>query len=182
MTRPYPKVIHGVYGHLSREEAWFLLEISDKLGPGIYAELGTCCGRSAILVAEGINKNNLTDTFVHTVDFFPGKDEKNKANASKETAISNIAIKGLDHLIRMHVGDSAKTAEEFEDHSVKFLFIDAAHDYNSVKRDYTAWERKIMPGGIVAFHDSNMEGVSRLLSEIGKPFNFVETIAWREMP
>ena len=182
MTRPFPKIIHGVHGHLSREEAWFLLEIPSKLGAGIYAELGTCCGRSAILVAEGIRQNSLVDTFVHTVDYFPDKDAENKAGASYDIAVSNIKDKGLDHLIKMHIGDSAKTAEEFEDYSVKFLFIDADHDYGSVKRDYEAWEQKIMPGGVIAFHDSILPSISRLLNETGKPFNFVESIAWREMP
>jgi len=36
---------------------------------------------------------------------------------------------------------------------VDFLFVDADHAYESVRRDFELYERLVRPGGIIAFHD-----------------------------
>ena len=48
---------------------------------------------------------------------------------------------------------SLEAAEAIADHSLDFAFIDARHDYESVKEDLQAWFDKIKPGGILAGHD-----------------------------
>lgn len=50
-------------------------------------------------------------------------------------------------------GLSVTMAEQVPDESLGFLFIDAAHDYESVKADLHAWVPKVKQGGIVAMHD-----------------------------
>ena len=48
---------------------------------------------------------------------------------------------------------SLNAAKRFNDYSLDFVFIDAAHDYKSVKEDIHAWAPKVRIGGIVAGHD-----------------------------
>ena len=48
---------------------------------------------------------------------------------------------------------SWEAATLFEDNSVDFVFIDADHQYESVKKDITAWYPKIKIGGIMSGHD-----------------------------
>ena len=48
---------------------------------------------------------------------------------------------------------SIKAARRFEDESLDFVFIDAAHDYDSVKEDIAAWAPKVRKDGIVSGHD-----------------------------
>jgi len=48
---------------------------------------------------------------------------------------------------------SVEAAAEVEDHSFDFVYIDARHDYESVKEDLEAWCAKVRPGGILAGHD-----------------------------
>lgn len=56
---------------------------------------------------------------------------------------------------RLIVGDSAAAASEFEDGSLDFVFIDADHSYEAVRRDIDAWRSKVKPGGWFGGHDYN---------------------------
>jgi predicted O-methyltransferase YrrM len=48
---------------------------------------------------------------------------------------------------------SVEAAENFDDNSMDFVFLDADHSYESVKADITAWWPKIKPGGWLCGHD-----------------------------
>jgi hypothetical protein len=48
---------------------------------------------------------------------------------------------------------SVEAAAKAPDHSFDFVYIDARHDYASVKEDLEAWASKVRPGGILAGHD-----------------------------
>ena len=45
------------------------------------------------------------------------------------------------------------------------VFIDAAHDYESVRKDIAAWRKCVRPGGILCGHDINWPGVGRAVGE-----------------
>ena len=60
---------------------------------------------------------------------------------------------------------SVNASKRFNDNSLDFIFIDAAHDYKSVKADIDAWLPKIKPGGIIAGHDLHAEGVKQAVIE-----------------
>ena len=48
---------------------------------------------------------------------------------------------------------SVEASKDFEDGSLDLVYIDAAHDYNSVKQDILTWLPKIKKGGFIAGHD-----------------------------
>ena len=48
---------------------------------------------------------------------------------------------------------SVKAARRFADGSLDFVFIDAAHEYESASEDIEAWAPKVRRGGIVSGHD-----------------------------
>jgi hypothetical protein len=48
---------------------------------------------------------------------------------------------------------SVEAAKKVADGSLDFVYIDARHDYESVKEDLAAWVDKVRPGGIFAGHD-----------------------------
>ncbi|MCI0537098.1 MAG: class I SAM-dependent methyltransferase [Verrucomicrobiales bacterium] len=49
--------------------------------------------------------------------------------------------------------DSVIAAAAIPDESLDFVFIDAEHTYDAVRKDIAAWAPKVRPGGIVAGHD-----------------------------
>lgn len=49
--------------------------------------------------------------------------------------------------------NSEEAAIHFADNSLDFVYIDADHSYESVKRDLQAWYPKVRKGGILGGHD-----------------------------
>lgn len=48
---------------------------------------------------------------------------------------------------------SPEICSEFEDESIDFVYIDALHDYESVKKDINGWYPKLKKGCIISGHD-----------------------------
>jgi hypothetical protein len=53
---------------------------------------------------------------------------------------------------------------------IDFIYIDGAHDYDSVREDVAAWWDRLMPGGILAGHDfdEHHPGVVRAVTEFAR--------------
>jgi hypothetical protein len=48
---------------------------------------------------------------------------------------------------------SAEAAERIRSATLDFVYIDARHDYGSVRQDLALWHPKLRPGGLLAGHD-----------------------------
>lgn len=70
--------------------------------------------------------------------------------------------------VEILVTDSSRGSSFFADGSVDFVFLDAAHDYESVCRDIRAWLPKVRSGGWLAGDDycDVWPGVKRAVSEL----------------
>jgi len=63
-------------------------------------------------------------------------------------------------------GDSSQMADNVKDNSLDFIFIDADHRYEPVKRDIAAWVPKLKPGGLLSGHDISLPGVQKAVEEL----------------
>ncbi len=61
--------------------------------------------------------------------------------------------------------NSTDAANLLADRSISFVYIDARHDYYSCMRDMRAWWSTIRPGGVLAGHDWDMQGVQFAVRE-----------------
>jgi predicted O-methyltransferase YrrM len=62
--------------------------------------------------------------------------------------------------------ESVSAAATYADGSLDFVFIDAAHDYQSVVDDIRAWGPKMKPGGTLAGHDYQREEFQRAVHDV----------------
>lgn len=106
-------------------------------------EVGTYEGKSfAYLIVEAINAGKEFE--ITGVDSFTFAGLLNKFNKNMEP------VSGKFNII---MDQSWLAAEKFPDKSLDFVFIDADHVYENVKKDVLAWMPKIKEGGIIAGHD-----------------------------
>jgi SAM-dependent methyltransferase len=69
--------------------------------------------------------------------------------------------------VKMLRQTSEQAANELKDKTFDLVFIDAAHDYESVKADIRRWYPLVREGGVMAGHDFNHKwpGVQRAIAE-----------------
>ena len=70
---------------------------------------------------------------------------------------------------------SPEICYDFEDESIDFIYIDALHDYESVKKDINGWYPKLRYGCIIAGHDYSPRwpGVIQAVNEFVKENSLV---------
>jgi predicted O-methyltransferase YrrM len=149
-----------------------------------FVEVGSWQGKSASFMAvEIINQNK--NIKLHCVDTWEGSIEHANDDIIKnqllyDTFLKNIEpVKSVINPIKMSSRDAART---FDDNSLDFVFIDAAHDYESVREDIYAWFPKLTPGGILAGHDKTWPGVVKAVNEFlsctGLPLHIMDRDVW----
>jgi predicted O-methyltransferase YrrM len=129
-----------------------------------FVEVGTWKGMSACFMAvEIINSNK--DIKFDCVDNWEYVENlqydlpKELYKDLYETFLNN--IKPVKHIINPVRSLSWEGAANYANNSLDFVFIDAAHDYESSKKDIEAWFPKMKTNGIIAGHDYHNNGVCK---------------------
>jgi hypothetical protein len=141
------------------------------------AEVGVWMGRSIICLAQELKRLGKTKVKILAIDNFKGESNQTehadtialleKRNSDLKTEfLRNIDRCGVADMITLLPGESAARAQDVPDAHLSFLFIDAAHDYDSVKADLTAWLPKVKPGHPIAGHDAQHEPVMKAVNEV----------------
>jgi hypothetical protein len=148
-----------------------------------FVEIGAWKGQSAAFMeVEIINSGK--DIEFHVIDTWEGSEEHwNPESPSFEPILKEqgtifpIFKKNLSrvwHKINPIQSTSIKAVERFNDKSVDFVYIDAAHDYENVISDIKAWLPKVKDTGLIAGDDYAWDGVERAVREIFKDRFVVE--------
>jgi molybdenum cofactor biosynthesis enzyme MoaA/predicted O-methyltransferase YrrM len=158
------EVISKISGWFSLDEARLLANLASEI-PAEYniVEVGSFQGRSTCALAVGAKKGFQNP--IHAIDTFFGL-----RGIFPESTLSifqtNLRKKGLEKNVTIHRGKSVETAESWSGKNIGLLFIDADHDYESVKGDLDAWLPHVSPTGLIALHDCNQLGPNKLLRQI----------------
>jgi predicted O-methyltransferase YrrM len=113
-------------------------------------EIGCFKGTTARAMADN------THGIVTCVDFWP---DENIYLTFRE----NLRDLNNVNIIRRKSVDAAKLVRGS---TFDFVFVDADHEYESVRDDILSWKPMIRPGGICAGHDRQWNGVRQAIDEL----------------
>ena len=128
---------------------------------GVVVEVGVAAGAFSQEIWDATQPSRL-----HLIDLWrTGSRASGKAISGGKAKNRQSRLNDLDRVkdrfaqqiedgnVRIHQGLSWDMILELEDESVDWTYIDAAHDYESVKKDLHAILPKIRPNGIISGHD-----------------------------
>ncbi len=143
----------------------FEIITDDLTGKLTIAEIGVYQGRGTALICVNLINKGIEFEY-HAIDHFNGSLEHDN-NIDYESITRN-NLKPLEGLINIHKNDSIKQSTLFPDHYFDIVYIDASHDYESVKEDIHAWLPKVKPGGYICGDDycTSWDGVYNAVNEI----------------
>lgn len=147
--------------HALKIEGWLTEAEAEALGKmaseaSLIAELGSWLGRSTVAMAANALGH------VYAVDTWQGSAEHQDILCGKpqDWLYGEFLRNTKDYPIFPLRMDSLRAAEFFRILGVKFdlIFLDASHDYESVKADILFWEPLLTSSGTLAGHDYDTIG------------------------
>lgn len=156
--------------------------------PKIIFELGSFLGYSTIKLINFCKKHGLDNVKVLCIDTWLGGSEHwtHEKNTMVDKfnfcdSISNLYDQFCKNIILNKCENNVITLPNTTDvmfdvlsfYNIKadLIFVDASHDYNSVKRDLFNYNNLLNENGIIYGHDWNWEGVNNAVREFLQSYN-----------
>ena len=134
----------------------------------VFVEVGSWLGHSVSYLAQKVkDKPNIK---IYAIDLFDDsydlRDHKHLDGIRYKLFQNNLMEANVNDIVVPIKSISWDGAANFSDKSVDFVFIDADHSYEAVKKDIEAWIPKIRKNGIISGHDySDPSGVKQAVDE-----------------
>ena len=123
-----------------------------------FVEVGSWKGKSSAYMAVEIANSN-KDIEFYCIDTWEGSVEHDGMKELPQ--LYNIFLDNMKPVEEYYFPlkiSSLDACKKFKDNSLDFVFLDASHEYEDIKKDIKAWLPKIKSGGILAGHDYYNEG------------------------
>lgn len=166
-------LMRPVWGWFSEEEAGLLLSTVSRAlrelpGNCAVVEIGSYLGRSTVLLASAVHDLRphgqvvAIDPHAGVVSIAGGLGH---GVPTYEAFCANVVAAGLQDTV---CAIRQCSTDVSWDQPIGLLFVDGLHDYESVSADFGNFERCIVPGGLVAFHDYAIHwpGVVQFVDEL----------------
>jgi len=170
--------INDVRGYLVPGDVEYLFNKATELPKnGVIIEIGSFMGLSSIIMASALLSNNNYKAKIYCVDTWEGSPEHKNLDEVKskqlyEIFLENIQKYKVNSIIYPIRKPSVEAANEFEDLSADFIFIDGDHSFESCYSDLVTWYPKLKEGGILFGHDCVPgSGVSEAVEKFSKEYN-----------
>lgn len=146
---------NDIQGWFDYEDVW-RQAISETPDGGIIAEIGCWKGQSLSFLLVEARRTGRRFNIVGVDHFLGSSGEAYQIEEAAHEDIERLCRSNLDRadypyrLLRL---SSCKAASAFQDGSISFCYIDAAHGYHDVRTDVSAWLPKVRWGGWLGGHD-----------------------------
>jgi len=147
----------------------------------VIVEIGSWKGLSTIVLAKGAQKGNKNK--IYAVDPHTGSPEHHKKLGAVWTFDEfkkNIKKAKVQKDIFPIVKTSEEAEKEWGDKPIGLLFIDGDHSYKMALNDFLLWEKYLVHGGVIAFHDTIAGGAKKVVNQVlynGKKFTKIKMIS-----
>ncbi len=169
------------YNFLYKGMIDLLIELKETLPPNTpktMIEIGSYMGESTMMFASmGLFKT------IHSIDPHTGTEKFNELHGHTWDDVKReykLNTRYFDNII--HYEDySYNVVNKFLNKSIDFIYIDAEHTYESVKKDLELYLPKLKVGGIIGGHDYHhvWPGVCKAIDEtLGHPTKRFEDSSW----
>jgi len=133
-------------GWLTAEEGRRLAHLASRVPASqVIVEIGSYAGRSTSFLASGSRHGNQALTFA--VDVW-----KHGGGCPLEVFEHHLQAQNLRHLVQPLPGLSSEV-RKWWNRTIGLLFIDGAHDWESVRTDFEDWTPLLAAEGWLAVHD-----------------------------
>jgi len=150
MLKNYYKKIKGWF-----DFRCFYDSMVEQFDSGLFVELGTWQGKSLLYLAEKVKESG-KDIKLVGIDTFEGTGGMLAESGMTSDQVYNKYLQNIEpfkDIITTHRGSTHDLHTLFKDESIDFLFIDADHSYEAVRKDIELWFPKVKTGGIISGHD-----------------------------
>ena len=154
----YYEDLDGFWGEL---DASFYSKMVKRFNSGShFVEVGSFKGKSSSCMAEEII-NSGKDIRFDCVDTWEGSEEHYKGGVAEDNNVVDGDLfevflentSRFSDVINPFRLPSKEASKLYDEESLDFVFIDAAHDMRNVLTDVRSWAPKVKKGGIIAGHD-----------------------------
>jgi len=148
-------------------------------GEGEIVEIGSFKGKSTVWLASGSERTGREP--VYAIDTHEGSSEHQAGGefASHMPPEGTTEFAFRENMKRAGVQDrivplvmSSSVALASWQNPIRLLFIDGAHEYEAARSDFFGWQKHVVTGGLVAFHDvdqpdgfTTLDGPTRVVFE-----------------
>ena len=124
----------------------------------VIAEIGSFSGVSSELFA-------MHCTTLYCIDPWLPYPEIEKMYMDASEIFFDFMQKSYNNIIKMKLS-SKEAVAHFEDNTLDLVYLDASHNYTSVKEDLQLWLPKIKVNGFIAGHDIIITDVKRAVDDV----------------
>lgn len=167
-------IAEAAYGWLNPDEGPFLRDLALSC-EGPYLEVGSYCGKSTVWLGQAAEKNG---TVLFALDHHQGSPEMREGNDCFNPAVIDedgshdtltqfrrtIRAAGLQDCVVPIVG-ATEVVGPLWGIPLGFVFVDGSHSYEGCSLDAKTWGEWLRPGGLMAFHDTTIADIARVIDE-----------------